>query len=752
MTKKNLKVRKVIFGIRFKFSIIIILAVVFASVLIGFALINQDEAKTRETLQRQATTILQGIADQAQIFLHNKHILNSPYQTPISPLRANSLRKDQSDAIKNMREYFSSVIGKELSKTRPEDRLLDIAFIIDITWNDLTVDWKRPDQSRYFYFNRITGEPFVQKGGWNDPLLEPTIFKHYMTTVDTKTYIGFADIADVQDQFKYLFKDKPDYIIVGIPLFNEKTDLYDRYIEFKQGSIAKNALQKYKSSKKDPQEKITERLKITDESLKQYLKIKESLPKEFLDRIIKSGLNLDYFAELTSEAQIEIVVNFLLNRSAAYRLKQEQQKIFAHSLKSSIQTKITNNRISAATIKETWSRLNKKLNPKEPLKTNGTQFNQDLYYHLVRYNIQVGTTKTLDELANISFKKDLAGILGLYFFRQKYFPEMIQNRNTIINLMISILLRAIFLALLFPTFIIRSITKLADGALIIGKGNFEKRIDISGSDEIGRLADIFNIMTGNLKKAQEMKIEKMRMERELITAQEIQAALLPESFPNVKGMDFAAYYSAQTESGGDYYDVIDLGNGQLGITIADVSGHGVGSGLVMAMTRTLLHTYSQKILNTKKIFEIINDYLKKNTASNYFVTMFYGIFNTETLKLTYSSAGHCLPILVRDGKIRQLPGGGIALGATSNEMFLKLIDIKEIQLQRGDYFVQYTDGIDEAMNIASEEYGLERFQKSLLESSNKAPEDLIKSVIGDINAFTGNIPQHDDITMIVFRI
>ena len=218
--------------------------------------------------------------------------------------------------------------------------------------------------------------------------------------------------------------------------------------------------------------------------------------------------------------------------------------------------------------------------------------------------------------------------------------------------MISILLRAIFLALLFPTFIIRSITRLADGTLAIGKGDFEEENRyIAGSDEIGRLADIFNIMTGNLKKAQEMKIEKMRMERELITAQQIQTALLPETLPHIKGMDFAAYYAAQTESGGDYYDFIDLGAGQLGITIADVSGHGVGSGLVMAMTRTLLHTYSQKILNTKKIFEIINDYLKKNTASNYFVTMFYGILNTETLKLTYSSAGHCQPLLIRDGKI-----------------------------------------------------------------------------------------------------
>ena len=128
MTKKNLKVRKIVFGIRFKFSIIIILAVAFAAVLIGFALINQHEEKTRDSLKRQGATILYGIADQAQIFLSNKHILTSQQQAPISPLLANKLRKEQSEALKNMGEYFSSVIGKELNKTKKEERVLDIAL------------------------------------------------------------------------------------------------------------------------------------------------------------------------------------------------------------------------------------------------------------------------------------------------------------------------------------------------------------------------------------------------------------------------------------------------------------------------------------------------------------------------------------------------------------------------------------------------------------------------------------------------
>jgi serine phosphatase RsbU (regulator of sigma subunit) len=752
MSKKKLKIRKVLFGIRYKFSIIIILAVVFVSVLIGFALINQHEEKTRDSLLRQGTTILNGIADQAQLFLHHKHVLSAPFQTPISPALANSIRKEQADAIKKMSEYFASVVGKDIDKANKRDRLLDIAFIIDINWHGPGVDWKRSDQSKYFYFNRITGTPFIQKGGINDPLLEPTVFSHYMSMVDIQPYIGFANIADVQEQFKYLFEGKPDYIIIGIPLFNEKTDLYERYTQFKQGSIAKNALQDQLHGSDKPSNDPFERITITQNSLQQYLRIKSELPREFLGRILKNGLNIDYSAELKNEKHIGILINYLLSRSSIARLKPSQIQELTNTFKLFIHERIINDRISSENIQNAWITANKKLGLAVQPKISSIKFHQDCYFYLVRYNIPIQSNKTIDELAAISFKKDLAGILGMFFFRQQYFPEMVQNRNNIINLMVSILLRAIFLALLFPTFIIRSIRRLADGAFAIGKGDFEKKIEIRGTDEIGRLADIFNIMTANLKKAQEMKIEKMRMERELVTAQQIQAALLPETLPQLKGMEFAAYYSAQTESGGDYYDFIDLGEGRLGITIADVSGHGVGSGLVMAMTRTLLHTYSQKILNTKKIFEIINEYLKANTASNYFVTMFYGILNTDTLKLIYSSAGHCQPIIIRDEKIRQLPAGGIALGATLNDMFSKLTDIKEIQLQRGDYFVQYTDGIDEAMNAENQEFGLDRFMKSLTNNCNKSPEDLIKAVVKDINFFTQNIPQHDDITMIVFKI
>jgi serine phosphatase RsbU (regulator of sigma subunit) len=750
MVRQKLKIRKIIFGIRFKFSAIIILTVLFVSALIGFTLVNQQEEKLRNSLRHQGATILTGIEDQAQVVLRANHFLSAPQKTPVSPVINRYLRNAQTDSLKKIGEYFSSIIGKNVVKNIDTARLLDIAFIVDINWKDINTDWKKSDQAKYYYFDRITGVPFIQKNGLDDPLLKPSIVNHYMSTVDIKPYIGFTNIKDVDEQYKYKFKDRPDFVIVGIPIFNEKTDLYKRYLQFKQGSILKNTHQRQLETKKTQNSNTTPASPLS--SLQQYLSDRNELPQEFIKRIINNGLNFDYIVELRTLKQFDIVANFLMNMSAISRINQTDRKELYKIFRTSIQGKIVKGHITSADIRNIWIAVNKRYRLVMQPDIIGTKFNHDCYYYLSRFNIPITSDKSIDELALISYKKDIAGILGLFIFREQYFPELRANRNFIFNLMISILLRAIFLALLFPTFIIRSIKKLADGALIIGKGDFNKTIEIPGTDEIGRLADILNIMTVNLKKAQEMKIEKIRMERELITAQQIQSALLPEILPQSKGIEFGAYYSAQTESGGDYYDFINLDEGRLGITIADVSGHGVGSGLVMAMTRTLLHIYCRKTTNTKKIFEMINEYLKENTASNYFVTMFYGILNPDSLKLTYSSAGHCQPLLIRNGKIKELPAGGIALGATNNIMFSNLTEVKEIQLQKGDYFIQYTDGVDEAMNSDSQEYGVERFKNALIANYNKSPQELIQSVVNDISSFTGNIPQHDDITLIAFAI
>ena len=132
--------------------------------------------------------------------------------------------------------------------------------------------------------------------------------------------------------------------------------------------------------------------------------------------------------------------------------------------------------------------------------------------------------------------------------------------------------------------------------------------------------------------------------------------------------------------------------------------------------------------------------------------MFYGALDCNNLRFKFTSAGHNQGIVLRGGKLIELPAGGIALGATSNSMFSRLIEVKEISLQSGDYLIQATDGVEEAMDAHNNEFGRERFYRVLRESYGKTPEQMIDSVVQALNNFTGSIPQHDDITMIALRV
>jgi serine phosphatase RsbU (regulator of sigma subunit) len=719
------RIRKIIFGIRFKFALVIILSITFTSVLLLFALINQHEKTMKDAIRRQGETILQGISGQAEIYLRSRRSISSGLR------RHHGIRSIEDDTAKieksrkAMSNYFASLVGQEARKEK--GRILDIAFIVDIDWSDTPRGRRSQPLTYYQYFHRLTGALFTQKTGRHDPLIGPAIMDHFTYTIDTGAHIDFATESDVQKDYRYLFKENPDFVIIALPLFREKPTLYDEYIRHKNAPLTRT-------------------------SIETHLKQQKAFPVQFISRILEHGSLIDYQIDISRKTNIMLIVNFFLSRTLPADINYTIRRKLKKDLESQISIIGKNSSVPISQIESLWESLLKRYRVKRISDITDAETRYNCLSLLRMRGVPISSSLSTDQLALLSFRNDLAGLVGLFLYRKEFFPEITRSANEIINLAVSILIRVAFIAILFPAFIIRSIKKLSDGAIEIGKGRFDNKIDIRGSDEIGRLADIFNIMTLNLKKAEEMKIEKLRMENELETARQIQAALLPEYLPNLHGHDIGTYYLAQTESGGDYYDVISLGEEKLGIAIADVSGHGVGSGLVMAMTRTLLHIYCMKSTNTKKIFELINEYLKNNTASNYFVTMFYGILDMRSHLLTYSSAGHSPAMVLRKGAIIDLSAGGIALGVASSEMFSRTTEIKEFQLQPGDYFIQYTDGVDESMDSQGNEYGVDRFKKSLLQGAGKTPQKMIDGVIADIRSFTGSTPQHDDITMLICKI
>jgi len=313
--------------------------------------------------------------------------------------------------------------------------------------------------------------------------------------------------------------------------------------------------------------------------------------------------------------------------------------------------------------------------------------------------------------------------------------------NSLIDLFVNLLIRFLFVSVIFSLIFLNRFKKINNGITLIGQGNFDHKIIVSGNDEIGQLADHLNIMTQHLK-------EKTRMETELNAARIIQESLLPKEYPNFKNLRFMSYYSAQVETSGDYFDFIKINDEKVALVIADVSGHGVGACLVMSMIKTIIKTYVQTILNPKELLLRVNDYLFKNTPSNIYATIFYGILDVNG-SLVYSVAGHNPSILfyTKNKEIKVLETGGMACGLVDNNIFVNTINNYTSIMPKNSIFIQYTDGITEAENSNKEQYGFERLKNVILSYKGEDIKELFDLIIKDVNSFTGGVLQSDDITM-----
>lgn len=241
------------------------------------------------------------------------------------------------------------------------------------------------------------------------------------------------------------------------------------------------------------------------------------------------------------------------------------------------------------------------------------------------------------------------------------------------------------------------------------------------------------------------------LDEELASVGRIQHELLPKQLPYTKGFEWAVYYYTSTHAGGDYYDFFPQPEGQTGVIIADVSGHGSPAAIVMAMTRLLLHTYVSEIKPPAEVFRNLNKLLVGNLLLGQFVTAFYFILDRESKTLTYSNAGHCHPQLLRSNnhRVEKLAlKNGLPLGITHDGGF----EDASISLEKGDALVFYTDGLSEAMNKSKDQYGEDRLQGVLCGSSMKHAEEIKDAILDDVRGFCNGEPLKDDLTIIVLKV
>jgi sigma-B regulation protein RsbU (phosphoserine phosphatase) len=238
-----------------------------------------------------------------------------------------------------------------------------------------------------------------------------------------------------------------------------------------------------------------------------------------------------------------------------------------------------------------------------------------------------------------------------------------------------------------------------------------------------------------------------QLKAELDVARSLQLAILPSAFPARPGCEAAARMIPATTMGGDFYDYIELPDGQIGLVIADVSGHGVPAAFFMAVARTNLRELAVHHLDPGDCLARTNDALCAQNPLDLFVTVFYCILDPTTGVLRYANGGHNPPYVRRAAaSVETLNGaGGLVLGAMPGVRY----PTHTVQLLRGDRLVLFTDGVTEAFNPTEELYGAQRLVDEVHVHGGGTPAALVERICGSVTNFAGNAPQSDDITLTV---
>ncbi len=249
------------------------------------------------------------------------------------------------------------------------------------------------------------------------------------------------------------------------------------------------------------------------------------------------------------------------------------------------------------------------------------------------------------------------------------------------------------------------------------------------------------------REAEASRDKLLTLQSELDVANSMQQSILPKHFPKNDQYELYGSMAPARNVGGDFFDIIRLEHGRLGIAIADVSDKGIPAALFMMSSRTLLKGAALGCEDPGTVVTVVNDQLQDGNESNMFVTLFYAVFDPETGQVRFANGGHNPPLIVhKDGSSTVLPlTGGVALGVAPQFGF----STDQVRLEPGEALVMYTDGVSEAEDRDNEEFGMERLLKvfagARLESARAAND----AIFAAVREFAGDRSQSDDITCLV---
>jgi sigma-B regulation protein RsbU (phosphoserine phosphatase) len=319
--------------------------------------------------------------------------------------------------------------------------------------------------------------------------------------------------------------------------------------------------------------------------------------------------------------------------------------------------------------------------------------------------------------------------------------------RTVLALGIPLIIAAVVAALFGARAINRPLQQLVQATHRVTAGDFDARARITTGDELEMLGNAFNHMVPHLK-------ERFRHAEGIRLAREVQQNLIPVQPPSRSRLEMAGVTIYCEETGGDYYDFLELGHADtdpVGIAIGDVSGHGIASALLMTTARAMLHAFAPQSRTLAEVMAAINERLSDDVHAGRFMTLFYLVVDPAARTLRWSSAGHDPALLYRpaDDSMHELAGEDIPLGVDAGWRYRECTPFPGAG---GDVVLMGTDGVWDTRNAADEAFGKERL-KGLLRTHATLPAAEICGAITEVlQEFRGGAAQTDDLTLVVLRL
>jgi serine phosphatase RsbU (regulator of sigma subunit) len=315
----------------------------------------------------------------------------------------------------------------------------------------------------------------------------------------------------------------------------------------------------------------------------------------------------------------------------------------------------------------------------------------------------------------------------------------------ITGVLLSIYAVAIIMAFFMIFGLSRAVNQISRATNAVRRGEFSVRIPVRRRDQIGELQQSFNEMAAGLDRSVLAVAQKEVIEKELKIARQLQESLLPADIPSSDRVEFATLFQPSAAIGGDYFDILRLDNDRLVVVIADVSGHGLPTGLRMAMLKAALVILVQENKRPDEIFRRLSAMVRSEQERRFFVTSTLAVVNLAQGEMELTNAAHTPTYLLRQGEVTEIALIGHPLGALGD-----LYGRQTVGLEDGDVVVWLSDGLVESTDEGGEPFGYDRLAQALRGSSVSASEVRDRLLAAE-EAFTQGEPAEDDKTLVAMR-